>query len=243
MKTKLNLSFALFLAACPLLLPAQQQQLVEASPAMAKARPAIAGWGVPVDPDGDCRFFAPAGELHITVPGTNGPHDLAAEIGKTNAPRVLQPVRGDFVMQVRVDGRLDPGDASTLPGRTGYNGAGLILMADPANVVCLARAVLHREGGQPEPYANFEMRADGKLDQIGDASAHPLPKDGPVYLRLERRGQKITAATSADGLKWDVQEPKDIPAAWPQELKLGIVAISTSTEEFTPRFAKLQIVK
>ena len=146
-------------------------------------------------------------------------------------------------MQVRIDGRLTPGDESTLPGRTGYNGAGLVLMADPKNVICLARAVLHRSGGEPEPYANFEMRAGGEVDRIGDAREHPLPKTGPVFLRLERRGQKILGAVSADGLKWELLEPKEIPADWPQDLQLGVVAISTSKEEFNPRFSKLQIVK
>jgi len=235
---KPNLPFALLLVTSSLLTAEQP-----AAPLAAAANTEIAGWGTATDPDGDCKFFLSAGELLITVPGSNRPHDLAAEIKTINAPRVLQPVRGDFVMQVKIEGRLTPGDESTLPGRVGYNGAGVVLMADPQNVVCLARAVIHRSGGEPMPYANFEMRANGKLDRIGYANEHPLPKTGPVFLRLERRGQKILGAVSADGLKWKVLQPKEIPPDWPQELQLGVVAISTSKEEFNPRFSNLQILK
>ena len=40
---------------------------------------------------------------------------------------VVQPVAGDFVIQVRVGGEFQPGAESTQPGRTGYTGAGLVV--------------------------------------------------------------------------------------------------------------------
>lgn len=203
----------------------------------------ISNWGKPADPDGDCKFFRAPRELLISVPGSNGPHDLAADVDKTNAPRVLKPVSGDFSIQVKVDGRFVPGASSTLPGRVGYNGAGLVLMADDQNVISLARAVLHRPGGELSPYANFEKRADGELERIGDAGEHPLPATGAVFLRLERRGQKLTGAVSLDGDKWKTIGSKKIPADWPRKLKVGVVAISTSEEEFNPRFSDLKLSK
>ncbi len=116
-------------------------------------------------------------------------------------------------------------------------------MSDARNVVCLARAVLHRSGGEATPYANFEMRVDGNVQRIGYTSDHPLPKEGPVFLRLERRGDKVSGAVSSDGVKWDVLPPKELPPEWSEELQAGVVAISTSKEEFHPRFSKLQILK
>jgi|tagenome__1003787_1003787.scaffolds.fasta_scaffold20924604_3 hypothetical protein len=86
-------------------------------------------WGVATDPDGDCKFFATKRELLISVPAAR-PHDLAADIERTNAPRVLQRACGDFTIQVRIDGRFDPGDASVQSGRAAYNGAGIIAMVD-----------------------------------------------------------------------------------------------------------------
>ncbi len=203
----------------------------------------IKGWGTAIDPDGDCEFFLSKESLLIRVPGTPNPHDLAAEIETVNAPRVLKTVRGDFTVQVKIDGRFTPGKESTLPGRVGYNGAGLVVMADSQNVVCLARAVMNHPGSEPKPYANFEMRAHGELARMGNANAKPLPSSGPVFLRLERHGQKISGAVSTDGKEWDQLKPKELPMDWPKKLQVGVVAISTSTNEFNPRFSNFKIVK
>ena len=202
----------------------------------------ISGWGTAIDPDHDCKFFVAEDDLLISVPGSH-PHDLAADIDTTNAPRVLQSVNGDFTIQVKVEGRFAPGDESTKEERTGYNGAAIVAMSDAQNVVTLARVVLQRPGSEPEPYANFEIRVGGELQRIGLTGDHPLPKDGPVFLRLERRGSKFLAAVSADGIAWDVLEPKEVPTEWPNELQTGIAAISTSKDEFNPRFSKLQLIK
>jgi hypothetical protein len=202
----------------------------------------LPGWGTVIDPDHDCTFFVAEDALLISVPGSH-PHDLAADIDTTNAPRVLQSVRGDFTIQVKIEGRFAPGEDSTKEGRTGYNGAAIVAMSDAQNVVTLARAVLQRPGEEAVPYANFEIRIAGELQHIGLTGDHPLPRTGPVFLRLERRGSKFLAATSKDGISWDALEAKEVPAAWPKELQTGLAAISTSKDEFNPRFSKLQIVK
>lgn len=202
----------------------------------------LPGWGMAADPDGDCQFFLADRTLLIQVPGAKA-HDLAAEIGRTNAPRVLQEVRGDFTLQVKVEGRFTPGSASSQAGRTGYNGAALVALADAKNVVTLARAVLHHEGGNKAPYANFEIRSGGELKRIGLTGDQALPQNGPVFLRLERRGNQFLGAVSTDGVKWSTLEPKPVPADWPLTLQAGVAAISTSEEEFSPRFSKLQLLK
>jgi regulation of enolase protein 1 (concanavalin A-like superfamily) len=202
----------------------------------------LEGWGVTSNPDGDCRFFISEGMLLIHVPGGR-PHDLAAEINITNAPRVLQMANGDFTLQALVDGRFAPGSESMLNGRTAYNGAGLVAVFDEKNVVTLARAVLQRADGKPWPYTNFEIRVAGSLERFGLESDLPIPLDRPVFLRLERRGQRMLGAASTDGINWDVLEPKILPGNWPKELHVGVVAISTSKEEFNPRFSRLQLLK
>ena len=199
----------------------------------------LPGWGKAIDPDRDCKFFVAADALLVSVPGSH-PHDLAAEINLSNAPRVLQTVRGDFTIQVKVEGRFEPGDKSTREGRTGYNGAAIIAMVDAQNVVTLARAVLQQPDEEPVPYANFEIRVNGELQRIGLTGDHPLPKSGPVYLRLERRDSKFFGAVSLDGTNWKVLKPKKVPADWPKEMQAGIAAISTSKHEFNPRFSRFQ---
>ena len=200
-------------------------------------------WGTSTDPDGDCTFYVAKKSLLISVPGSGQPHDLAAEIDMANAPRVLRPVCGDFTIQVRVDGRFAPGMESSKSGRVPYNGAGLVAMVDSENVVTLARAATQRKGGDPESYANFEIRTGGQLQRIGLSGDQRLPKDGPVYLRLERRGSQFHGAVSEDGSSWHALEPKEIPSDWPKELQAGVIAISTSKDEFNPRFSQLQVLR
>lgn len=202
----------------------------------------LRGWGNAFDPDHDCKFFLAEDALLISVPGFR-PHDLAADIDTINAPRVLQSVDGDFTMQVKVEGRFTPGDQSTKEGRAAYNGAAIVALVDPKNVVTLARAVLQRPDAEAQHYANFEIRVAGDLQRFGLTTDHPLPKDGPVFLRLERRGSQVLGAVSTDGITWDELEPKDIPAEWPKTLQAGVAAISTSKDEFNPRFSKFQILK
>lgn len=204
---------------------------------------AIAGWGTAIDPAGDCKFKAADGKLMITVPGTDKPHDLSPELASSTAPRVLQPVRGDFVIQVRVDGEFQPGDESTQAGRTGYTGAGLVVFADQGNFVRLERATLHHQGDEEKPYTNFEIRVDGRLERIGTTGDLPTEWDKPTWLRLERKGQQLLGAMSHDGEHWTYGEPKELRAeAWTRdEIVAGVAAISTSRNPFVPTYSAFSI--
>jgi len=232
-------------------------------PSKAEVPRPLPEWGRAFDPDGDCKFIYVDDTLLIKVPGSARAHDLAAEIGLTNAPRVLREVKGDFTVEVRVDGQFAPGQKSTQHNRLAYNGAALVVMADPKNVVTLARALLQEPGQGPDyeipdenyltrvalqttakgptPYANFEIRVNGRLKRMGLTGDHPLPKFGAVFLRLQRRGSQIMGAVSLDGILWDDLGAKEIPDTWPNELQTGVVAISTSADEFNPRFSNFHI--
>ena len=203
----------------------------------------VKGWGRVINPDEDGTILVHNGELTLTLPGGSRPHDLAADIDLTNAPRVVQSVTGDFTIQVRTGGRFDPGDISTQPGRHAYDGAALIVMADADNVVTLARAGLQYPQKRPAFYANFEMRAGGELQRIGLAGDFKLPANGPVFLRLQKKGTEIIGFVSTDGDRWHTLGAKQIPGDWPQTLSAGIAAISTSEAEFAPRFSQLTITK
>jgi regulation of enolase protein 1 (concanavalin A-like superfamily) len=202
----------------------------------------LADWGTPVNPDEDCRFFLSDGTLLIHVPGSPRPHDLSAELGNVNAPRVLQEAKGDFTLQVRVEGRFVPGSRSMLARRTPYNGAGLVAVFDDGNVVTLARAVLRHGDGGPMPYANFEIRVNRTIARLGEETETPIPLDGPIHLRLERRGMRMLGAWSTDGLTWTILESKELPASWPSVLHVGVIAINNTQDEFNPRFSALQLL-
>lgn len=202
----------------------------------------LADWGIPINPDEDCRFFLSDGTLLIHVPGSPRPHDLSPELGSLNAPRVLQQAQGDFTLQVRVEGRFDPGSRSMMARRTPYNGAGLVAVFDDGNVVTLARAVLRHGDGGPMPYANFEIRVNRTIARFGEETETPIPLDGPIHLRLERRGMRMLGAWSTDGLSWTNLEPMELPASWPSLLHVGVIAINNTQDEFNPRFSALRFL-
>ncbi|MBK1883025.1 hypothetical protein JIN85_11405 [Luteolibacter pohnpeiensis] len=208
-------------------------------PALVEPTAKVEGWGTSVNPELDCQFELKDGKLTISVPPTQISRDLAAEIGVVNAPRVLQPVKGDFSFTVRVEGNSKPDGGSTQQGRVSYTGAALILMADTDHVVTLARAAISSGGGKPNGYANFEIRSAGKLLQMGSGE-NPLPVEGPVFMKLERHGNEVRAAISVDGAMWKDLPAKKLPESWPEQSFVGVAAITTSASGFEPTFTQIR---
>jgi regulation of enolase protein 1 (concanavalin A-like superfamily) len=210
----------------------------------AQAAPAtdLNGWGELVDPAKDCIFKLVEDNLVIVVPGSDRSHDLSAELSNVDAPRVLQSIKGDFTIEVQVDGLFSPGGESTQPGRTGYTGAGIVIMADDDNYVRLERAALQHSGSdQSFPYINFEVRLNGQLVQIGSTGDHKTPTEKPVWLRLARQGTEFHAAVKQEGEEWAAMAPKTLPSAWPDTLKAGVHAVSTSKQVFSPKFSGINV--
>ena len=197
----------------------------------------IHGWGVATDPDGNCEFDLKKKKLSILAPGPA--HDLSAELQRMNAPRVLRKVKGNFVAVVRVLGTFNPGEA-TIPVRTAYNGAGLLLMASDRTYIRLERATLARSGRQ-EHYANFELRKDGEVERIGTPADYEIDPAKVTYLRIERKGDKILGAVTQEPGKWHKLESKTVKL--PDDVLVGVATINASTRPFTSTFECLSIVK
>jgi hypothetical protein len=93
----------------------------------------LKGWGVVVDPDRDCRIGLEGERLTITVPPKR--HDLSIEVGDVNAPRVLQEIKGDFIAQLKILGKVrHTGDPTSAHFRA-YHGAGLLLWQDERTTI------------------------------------------------------------------------------------------------------------
>ncbi len=187
----------------------------------------LEGWGLAIDTDKDCEFVPQEKTLTIRVPGAW--HDLNPDSGKLNAPRVVREVEGDFVLKVKVDGEFKPGGKSTNPRSIPYNGAGIIIWSDSDNFIRLERGALLRKGTIGASVA-FEEREGGYRGAVHNIAAQP----GPVYLRLERKGSRISGAVSFNGSTWRALKPID--TVWPAKLKVGLSAISSSGEPFAVQF-------
>ena len=195
-------------------------------------RVTLPGWGQTFNPDGDCTIALEENGLTIRLPGT--PHDLTAELGRVNAPRVLQEVEGDFVAQVKVCGTLRPTAPASVPGHIPYQAGGLLLWADNRNYVRLERAALQRDGAV-RPVAAFELRWKGEL---AGARSSEVP-DRDTYLRLERRGSQLLGAVGTDGRQWTPLEP--LEAELPAKVRVGVAAVNAARQPLSIRFEEFQV--
>jgi regulation of enolase protein 1 (concanavalin A-like superfamily) len=193
----------------------------------------LAGWGMAIDPDGDVKFDVSGRALTLQIPGTL--HDLVADIGKFNAPRVLHPVEGDFVATVRVDGSFAPGGKSTKEKTVPLNAAGLVMWKDAGNYVFLMRTAMAK-GGKVNSAVLFEEREAGHRGAVHNAG---IPA-GAIFVRLERKGGRITGAYSDNGTRWKALKPMD--TSWAQgPVKVGLLATNTSSEPSTVKFEGLDL--
>jgi regulation of enolase protein 1 (concanavalin A-like superfamily) len=192
----------------------------------------LAGWGLAIDKDKDCQFRPEEKTLALEVPGTL--HDLNPDSGVLNAPRVMRPVEGDFLATVKVTGDFKPGGKSTNPKGVPYNGAGILIWSDSDNYIRLERGALLR-GGKVSTLVAFEEREGGYRGAVHNEGS----QGGTCYLRLERKGSRILGGISSDGTSW--KQLKPIDTVWPAKLKVGLAAVSSSSEPFTVKFEEFDL--
>lgn len=193
------------------------------------------GWGEFVDPDKDCRVEIAKGKAILLVPGTD--HDLGIERGKMNAPRLMQDVEGDFIIQVQVSGKFEPRDPNN-NDRRAYHGAGFFVQKDDRTYVRLDRAT-YWDGIQERIYANFELRLDGNIERFGTPDDLTLVADKATFLKIERRGNQLYGYASQEPGKWHALGDKVVDL--PKRLRVGVAAINTSLQPFAPVFADLKL--
>ena len=214
--------------------------LVAAAALARDAKPrTIRGWGTVTDPDGDCTVKTGKDKLTITVPG--GTHDLNAAVGMSS-PRVLKEIEGDFTIQVKVTGDFDPGDKAGNARATPFNGAGLLVWQDAKNYIRMERN-RYWVAGQGK-YACYppllEYFKDGQYQNTDpDPTLDEFFKGKSTWLKLQRRGDKVTASYSHDGQEWT--EVKEIDAELAKKLKVGVAVVNTSAKSFAAEFAERKL--
>jgi hypothetical protein len=197
------------------------------------AETAIEGWGTAIDPNRDCKIHREGETLVIDLPNT--PHDLTPFSRLFNVPRVIREVQGDFVMQVKVEGDFKPSGPSERLIDEPSNGAGLILLGDGEAHVILDRMAFLRKGNL---ITTVELAQ--RLGSGSGGRGNRLPKLGAMtYLRLAREGKQIQASVSSDGKEWQMLKP--LESQLPDRLKVGVVAINTSTEPFSATFSEFKL--
>ncbi len=215
-------------------IPAAAPTPAATQPAQAQApAAATAEWGTPEDPDHDSQIKVEGAAATIVVPG--GIHNLVTPPGQANAPRIMRPVEGDCFAEVKVADGLRPADPAAPGANVPFQGAGLVLWGDAGDFIRLESAAVSR-GGQVHAYILFEHHRTGApaMDQGAQFAG------GPVWLRLERRGNQVTAWYNTDGTNWIALRPMDFAAP---RASAGVAAVNTAAAPFPARFEGLRVGK
>jgi regulation of enolase protein 1 (concanavalin A-like superfamily) len=205
-------------------------------PAHSQNQPEIKGWGRWNDPDGDCSYKVEKEKLTISVPGTA--HDLSSEYVRMNAPTVLREMIGDFSLLVKVSGKFAP-EGQIVNNHPAYQAAGLVVMLDNRNYVRLERAaILRNNTREPQQILTFDVRINGTAQRAGQATDTRL-QDAPLYLLLQRQGDKIMGGISTDGQEWQNLGEKTLTKQ--EKLRVGITAINLSAVPLDAIFDEFQL--
>lgn len=209
--------------------------VVEAAPVKEKKVQTIKGWGTVVDPDRDCKIALDEGKVTITVPTTC--HDLTyTDDGtKRNSPRVLQDVKGDFRVQVKVRVFPLPQENTSSNCKFSFVSCGLLLWMDDKNFLRLERAA---EGSSQGPFIRVERFENGR--PVTNKNARPSA-DNDTWLRIEYKDGKLTYSFSEDGKDWTELHAEETKL--PDKVKVGVHAINTTTVTFSPTLEELKVEK
>ena len=193
-------------------------------------------WGTPVDPDGDCTFkMDDNARLHIKIPGK--PHILTAEVNgvkENSAPRVLREIEGDFQVEVIVSGEFPANTNALLPNRWPFFASGLLVWQDGNNYIRFERARQYMKNTRWVCYPNWQQRRDGLMHD-GAAYNNELSAEQPVHLRLERKGNTLTASYG-DGTNWQKLAPIKLDLG--KKLRVGVLAVQNTSGGYEAIFER-----
>jgi regulation of enolase protein 1 (concanavalin A-like superfamily) len=213
---------ALFLlVACPAARPAFAEE---------KDAQTVKGVGTVIDPDRDCQVKEENGRVTIVVPKTH--HDLTytEDYTKLNSPRILQDIKGDFRLEDKVEAFELPNEKASSGGKYSFVSSGLLVWQDDHNFIRMDRAAVGNT-----PFIWVERFQDGK--SVSQKMRGIENKD--TFLRVTRKGDKFTFETSEDGKDWAEVHSEEAKLA--EQSKVGVLAINTTTEEFSVKIEDLKL--
>ncbi len=205
--------------------------LAGAGPVGRPSRAAVA-WGTFSNPEGDSDVQVDGQRIVIRVPP--GHRDLAVETAPVLAPRLLRQVTGDFDADVGVEALPEPGPPL---GQRSFRGAGILLWQDERTYVRLESAT-YRVRPSATPYAALQLAGEIRYALLearkdGKVAGRYSPADvrlgeGPVELRLQRRGRTLLGLVRQAGGEWRQVGKLDLDLAPSLEIGLAAVNIARS---------------
>ena len=202
----------------------------------------ITGWGKVIDTAGDCSVKGD--EKPADDRGSGGTHDLSPSPRGLHAPRVLQGSRGRLFGSGQGHRRFQAGRGVGSPspqflqrGRVARSGR----ILEELHSTRSRNARWRPDGGGYACYPPlFEYYWKGQFQYTDpNVTRASFFKGRSTWLKLERRGGKVSASYSHDGKEWT--EVKQIDVDLPRKLQVGVAAVNTSTKPFVVRFQELAL--
>jgi regulation of enolase protein 1 (concanavalin A-like superfamily) len=210
-------------------------------PRDAAARELARIYGTKSDPNRDANFELAGAVLRVRIPKHESPLVAIIQLGQefpnfapTNAPRVWRDVWGDFTATVRV---AFPLTFAKTKAESGLRAAGLVVWASEKEYLVSAR--LEWVNGKPK-----EMFCLSHASETGPAvecdNQNPVGNAG--FVRLERRGDRVTGSYSRDGKEWATfLLVKTFKTTGP--LKVGVYATHATDSPFEATFDQYSLTE
>lgn len=186
-------------------------------------------FGEPTDPDKTCTFRLDGDGLVVGVP--DKPHDWNRD-GPANAPRTARPTDGDFDARVRVT--LRP-PADNPPGGSFW--AGLAVTSGTTQVVIAGTERVAAGGAQ----FRFRYWEPGFASTVVASDPRRLGQDGPLWVRVVRRGRGLTTSIGLDGKEWHSTQRPEPRFVLPERVSVGVFAAQTTGKGFAVLFDQFRL--
>ena len=188
-------------------------------------------WGRLVDPLGKSKAALDGDRLTIGLPDDALLDLNPGANNNMDAPRVLQAVTGDFVVQVKALPLPQPsGNASATGDGKTFHWSGLVLWANERDFLRFGNS-RHSVIQDGNPYTCSEFFRHQETLPGNVYTAH----NEPMYFRAERRGDTLFLKNSGDGRFWYNYQTVDL-TGFPAKIHVGVGAVNTGTKGFPARF-------
>lgn len=182
------------------------------------------------------------GVLHLTVPKSHPSRDLDACDGVR--PQLVREVDGDFQLTVRVQHQLakSADRARDAAGRRVvgvWAGVGIWDGETREPLTTFVHGASYTDSTWTGLY-RFHLGVPNERGASG-STADLKRVDQPLWLRLQRSGNKLEYQVGRDGKNWTAFYDTVCKADLPRKLKVGPVAFKTTAEEYTAEFDQYEI--
>ncbi len=197
-----------------------------------------APWGTVSDPAAATTFHVDGAGLTVNLAGIGA--DLHRAYNRDNAPKVLNEIEGDFVIETTIDPLPAP-KGKQLAVETVWTSAALIISTTERDHIHFDFAATNSEPARRHQLVFSLNNANGEND-FRDFEMTMFDSKLPVTLRIERRGNRFFGYAFQNNIQI-CGGRITLPVSWPTRLRAGLMIKDTTNLPFTPKFSNFKLTQ